>query len=173
MPTVLTPHIQTPLTVPSNDSREKFLLGPQWTRDKRPLLLLLMSPPGPRLPHTVSWWFDQPSFSPLLFQIIRKVVRQVDSSGAIDTQQHEEVIVEGPLVDPGDLEADIESFRKLTKVLRSCRPPGGRSKLTSTAPLLCSGLHALLFGYLSGGQCPHLLLPVPFHHLPVFPRLPM
>nr|XP_048312319.1 ankyrin-1 isoform X17 [Myodes glareolus] len=49
-------------------------------------------------------------------KIIRKVVRQVDSSGAIDTQQHEEVIVEGPLVDPGDLEADIESFRKLTKV---------------------------------------------------------
>ncbi|XP_041529586.1 ankyrin-1 isoform X6 [Microtus oregoni] len=48
-------------------------------------------------------------------KIIRKVVRQVDSSGAIDTQQHEEVIVEGPLVDPGDLEADIESFRKLTK----------------------------------------------------------
>ncbi|ERE92471.1 ankyrin-1 [Cricetulus griseus] len=49
-------------------------------------------------------------------KIIRKVVRQVDSSGAIDTQQHEEVIVEGPLVDPGDLEADIESFMKLTKV---------------------------------------------------------
>uniref|UniRef100_A0A8C2MTI4 Ankyrin-1 n=1 Tax=Cricetulus griseus TaxID=10029 RepID=A0A8C2MTI4_CRIGR len=49
-------------------------------------------------------------------KIIRKVVRQVDSSGAIDTQQHEEVIFEGPLVDPGDLEADIESFMKLTKV---------------------------------------------------------
>nr|XP_038950509.1 ankyrin-1 isoform X19 [Rattus norvegicus] len=49
-------------------------------------------------------------------KIIRKVVRQVDSSGAIDTQQHEEVIVEGPLADPGDLEADIESFMKLTKV---------------------------------------------------------
>ncbi|XP_051038078.1 ankyrin-1 isoform X4 [Phodopus roborovskii] len=49
-------------------------------------------------------------------KIIRKVVRQVDSSGAIDTQQQEEVIVEGPLVDPGDLEADIESFMKLTKV---------------------------------------------------------
>ncbi|XP_035312344.1 ankyrin-1 isoform X2 [Cricetulus griseus] len=48
-------------------------------------------------------------------KIIRKVVRQVDSSGAIDTQQHEEVIFEGPLVDPGDLEADIESFMKLTK----------------------------------------------------------
>nr|XP_038950510.1 ankyrin-1 isoform X20 [Rattus norvegicus] len=48
-------------------------------------------------------------------KIIRKVVRQVDSSGAIDTQQHEEVIVEGPLADPGDLEADIESFMKLTK----------------------------------------------------------
>lgn len=169
---MLTPHIQAPLTVPLNDSRERLLLGPRWTRDKRPLLLLLMSPPGPHPLHTVSWWFDQPSSSPPLFQIIRKVVRQVDSSGAIDTQQHEEVIVEGPLVDPGDLEADIESFRKLTKVLRSCRPPGGRSKLTSTAPLLCSSLRVPPFGTLSGGQGPHLLLTVPFH-LPVFPRLPV
>ncbi|GAB1293046.1 Ank1 protein [Apodemus speciosus] len=49
-------------------------------------------------------------------KIIRKVVRQVDPSGAIDTQQHEEVIVEGSLADPGDLDADIESFMRLTKV---------------------------------------------------------
>lgn len=48
-------------------------------------------------------------------KIVRKVVRQVDSSGAVDTQQHEEVTVEGPLADPGGLEADIESFMKLTK----------------------------------------------------------
>ncbi|XP_052018024.1 ankyrin-1 isoform X5 [Apodemus sylvaticus] len=48
-------------------------------------------------------------------KIIRKVVRQVDPSGAIDTQQHEEVIVEGSLADPGDLDADIESFMRLTK----------------------------------------------------------
>ncbi|KAL6038996.1 hypothetical protein STEG23_007126 [Scotinomys teguina] len=48
-------------------------------------------------------------------KIVRKVVRQVDSSGAIDSPQHEEVIVEGPLAEPGELEADIESFMKLTK----------------------------------------------------------
>ncbi|EGV95027.1 Ankyrin-1, partial [Cricetulus griseus] len=65
-------------------------------------------------------------------KIIRKVVRQVDSSGAIDTQQHEEVIFEGPLVDPGDLEADIESFMKLTKVLEI------RSQ---NRVLLCSVIH--------------------------------
>nr|XP_015857051.1 ankyrin-1 isoform X10 [Peromyscus maniculatus bairdii] len=49
-------------------------------------------------------------------KIIRKVVRQVDSSGAIDTPQHEEVIVEGPLAEPGELEDDIESFMRLAKV---------------------------------------------------------
>ncbi|XP_037067527.1 ankyrin-1 isoform X3 [Peromyscus leucopus] len=48
-------------------------------------------------------------------KIIRKVVRQVDSSGAIDTPQHEEVIVEGPLAEPGELEDDIESFMRLAK----------------------------------------------------------
>nr|XP_044987448.1 ankyrin-1 isoform X10 [Jaculus jaculus] len=48
-------------------------------------------------------------------KIIRKVVRQVDSSSADATQQHEEVIVEGPLEDPRELEADIESFMKLSK----------------------------------------------------------
>ncbi|XP_008850519.1 ankyrin-1 isoform X1 [Nannospalax galili] len=51
----------------------------------------------------------------IVTKIIRKVVRQVDSSGATDALQHEEVIVEGPLDDPGDLEADIESFVRLTK----------------------------------------------------------
>ncbi|XP_042535358.1 ankyrin-1 isoform X1 [Dipodomys spectabilis] len=48
-------------------------------------------------------------------KIIRKVVRQVDSSGTDDTQQHEEVIVEGPLEDPSELEADIEYFMKHSK----------------------------------------------------------
>ncbi|XP_012879920.1 PREDICTED: ankyrin-1 isoform X1 [Dipodomys ordii] len=49
-------------------------------------------------------------------KIIRKVVRQVDSSGPDDTQQHEEVIVEGPLEDPSELEADIEYFMRHSKV---------------------------------------------------------
>ncbi|XP_073910707.1 ankyrin-1 isoform X12 [Castor canadensis] len=50
-------------------------------------------------------------------KIIRKVVRQVDSSGIGNTQQHEEVIVEGPQEDPSELEADIiEYFMKHDKV---------------------------------------------------------
>ncbi|XP_073910697.1 ankyrin-1 isoform X3 [Castor canadensis] len=49
-------------------------------------------------------------------KIIRKVVRQVDSSGIGNTQQHEEVIVEGPQEDPSELEADIiEYFMKHDK----------------------------------------------------------
>lgn len=60
-----------------------------------------------------------PAPSPsLLFQIIRKVVRQIDSSGAGDTQEHEEVIVEGPPEDPRELEADIDYFMTHIKVLR-------------------------------------------------------
>ncbi|XP_029792280.1 ankyrin-1 isoform X9 [Suricata suricatta] len=43
-------------------------------------------------------------------KIIRKVVRQIDSSGADDTQEHEEVIAEGPLEDPSEMEADIDYF---------------------------------------------------------------
>ncbi|XP_047406067.1 ankyrin-1 isoform X6 [Sciurus carolinensis] len=49
-------------------------------------------------------------------KIVRKVVRQIDSSGADDTQEHQEVIVEGPLEDPSELEADIEYFIKHAKV---------------------------------------------------------
>ncbi|XP_026927145.1 ankyrin-1 isoform X15 [Acinonyx jubatus] len=43
-------------------------------------------------------------------KIIRKVVRQIDSSGVDDTQEHEEVIAEGPLEDPSEMEADIDYF---------------------------------------------------------------
>ncbi|XP_043419228.1 ankyrin-1 isoform X17 [Prionailurus bengalensis] len=43
-------------------------------------------------------------------KIIRKVVRQIDSSGADDTQEHEEVIAEGPLENPSEMEADIDYF---------------------------------------------------------------
>ncbi|KAM4836836.1 ankyrin-1 isoform 11-T12 [Thomomys bottae] len=48
-------------------------------------------------------------------KIVRKVVRQVDSSGTDDTQLHEEVIVEGALEDPSELEADMEYFMKHSK----------------------------------------------------------
>lgn len=112
------------------------------------------------------------SLSPSLFQIVRKVVRQVDSSSAVDTQQLEEVIVEGPLADPGELEADIESFMTLTKVPRSRRP----LVAAASSPLaqLCSAAvcNAVLW-FLSGGWRSHLLLTVPFHPLPMFARLPM
>ncbi|XP_029792272.1 ankyrin-1 isoform X8 [Suricata suricatta] len=49
-------------------------------------------------------------------KIIRKVVRQIDSSGADDTQEHEEVIAEGPLEDPSEMEADIDYFMAHAKV---------------------------------------------------------
>ncbi|XP_066092071.1 ankyrin-1 isoform X7 [Saccopteryx bilineata] len=46
-------------------------------------------------------------------KIVRKVVRQLDSPGA---EEHEEVIVEGPLEDPREMEADIDYFMKHNKV---------------------------------------------------------
>ncbi|XP_027453452.1 ankyrin-1 isoform X9 [Zalophus californianus] len=49
-------------------------------------------------------------------KIIRKVVRQIDSSGADDAQEHEEVIAEGPLEDPSEMEADVDSFMRHAQV---------------------------------------------------------
>ncbi|XP_057552672.1 ankyrin-1 isoform X2 [Hippopotamus amphibius kiboko] len=49
-------------------------------------------------------------------KIIRKVVRQIDASGADDTQELEEVISEGPLEDPSEMETDIDSFMTHAKV---------------------------------------------------------
>ncbi|KAJ8791300.1 hypothetical protein J1605_004347 [Eschrichtius robustus] len=43
-------------------------------------------------------------------KVIRKVVLHIDPSGADDTQEHEEVISEGPLEDPSEMEADIDYF---------------------------------------------------------------
>ncbi|XP_072874153.1 ankyrin-1 isoform X14 [Chlorocebus sabaeus] len=48
-------------------------------------------------------------------KIIRKVVRQIDSSSADIAQEHEEVTVTGPLEDPSELEVDIDSFMKHAK----------------------------------------------------------
>ncbi|XP_032693847.1 ankyrin-1 isoform X14 [Lontra canadensis] len=45
-------------------------------------------------------------------KIIRKVVRQIDSSGAEASQEHEEVIAEGPLEDPREMEAEVDSFMR-------------------------------------------------------------
>ncbi|XP_036312722.1 ankyrin-1 isoform X12 [Pipistrellus kuhlii] len=48
-------------------------------------------------------------------KIIRKVVRQIESSGADDTQEREEVIVEGSPEDPGAVPVDIDDFMKHIK----------------------------------------------------------
>ncbi|XP_059541297.1 ankyrin-1 isoform X9 [Myotis daubentonii] len=48
-------------------------------------------------------------------KIIRKVVRQIESSGGDDTREHEEVIVEGPPEDPGEMEVDIDNFMRHIK----------------------------------------------------------
>ncbi|XP_045391691.1 ankyrin-1 isoform X2 [Lemur catta] len=48
-------------------------------------------------------------------KITRKVVRQIDSSGADDALEHEEVIMQGPPEDPSELEADIDYFMKHAK----------------------------------------------------------
>lgn len=85
-----------------------------------------------------------------LFQIIRKVVRQIDSSGADDTQEHEEVIAEGPLEDPSEVDADTDSFMKLAQVLRWLQPLGGSvcqgarplSRLLTCVPAL--GIYTVL-----------------------------
>ncbi|XP_059765376.1 ankyrin-1 isoform X2 [Balaenoptera ricei] len=49
-------------------------------------------------------------------KVIRKVVLHIDPSGADDTQEHEEVISEGPLEDPSEMEADIDYFMTHAKV---------------------------------------------------------
>eukprot|EP00069_Balaena_mysticetus_P016272 bmy_09723T0 len=43
-------------------------------------------------------------------KVIRKVVLHIDPSRADDTQEHEEVISEGPLEHPSEMEADIDYF---------------------------------------------------------------
>ncbi|XP_004707614.1 ankyrin-1 isoform X5 [Echinops telfairi] len=48
-------------------------------------------------------------------KIVRKVVRQIDSSGADDPQVREEVIVHGPPEDASELEADIDFLMKQAK----------------------------------------------------------
>uniref|UniRef100_A0A8D1E7S7 Uncharacterized protein n=1 Tax=Sus scrofa TaxID=9823 RepID=A0A8D1E7S7_PIG len=45
-----------------------------------------------------------PAPSPSLFQVIRKVVRQIDPSGADDTQEHEEVELRGNSLHPDLIE---------------------------------------------------------------------
>lgn len=125
-----------------------------------------------------------PPFS--LFQIIRKVVRQIDSSGADDTLEHEEVIVEGPPEDPRELEADIDYFMRLAKVLWWPQPlrhslfrvarhlyllPASASTHSGFQSAPCSPLWALFGASLPaphpGRQCFHHLRRMPFIFLPL------
>lgn len=94
-----------------------------------------------------------------LFQIVRKVVRQIDSSGADDTQEHEEVIAEGPLEDPSELEADIDYFMKHAKVLRWLQPPR-RPPSECPAPLPAAPLCASPSGFQSAPCSPLSGLPL-------------
>ncbi|XP_028920675.1 ankyrin-1 isoform X2 [Ornithorhynchus anatinus] len=48
-------------------------------------------------------------------KIIRKVVRQIDSYGDGNLREHEEVISEGSLQDPSELEVEIDQFMKYAK----------------------------------------------------------
>ncbi|XP_069924708.1 ankyrin-1 isoform X10 [Oryctolagus cuniculus] len=56
-------------------------------------------------------------------KIIRKVVRQIDSSEAGDPQEHEEVIAGRPLEGASELEPDIDYLTKLAKDLTSTPNP--------------------------------------------------
>lgn len=78
---------------------------------------------GPALLKLCLAGFTSPFSLPSLFQIVRKIVRQIDSSGADDTQEHEEVIIEGPPEDPREMEADIDDFMKHAKVLQWPQSP--------------------------------------------------
>lgn len=167
---------QAPPTFSRNGSRGRLLLCPQGAgghcfSSRRLCWSLVLLKPCP------DGWASPPSL-PLFFQVIRKVVRQVDPSGAVDTQQHEEVIVEGSLTDPGDLDADIESFMRLTKVPRRGRPLGASSKVTSASPLLSSRSQCCpwLPLWCTDGTvlpAPPPRCPVPFSFLPLLARLPV
>lgn len=116
------------------------------------------SPPAP-IPGTHSFelhpeGFTSPSSPPSLFQIIRKVVRQIESSGADDTQEREEVIVEGPPEDPGEVPVDIDDFMKHIKVPWGPQPP--RPSLFRAARRLYLLLASVPGTPGSGLRCAHL-----------------
>lgn len=141
-----------------------------WPLEEGRLRTKAASPPdliarGPALPSLRLRGFMGPLSPPSLFQIIRKVVRQIDSSGAADAQEHEEVIAEGPLEDRSEMEADVDSFMRHAQVLRRLQPPGGSRGSRASghpAPLRAAHLCARPL-WASGGTTlpPTRLAPVP------------
>ncbi|XP_055272624.1 ankyrin-1 isoform X3 [Moschus berezovskii] len=107
-----------PAAEQSEVGRERRAPGPQeWTQEAGSTFSLqgneLQNIPGEQV--TEEHFTDEQG-NIVTKKIVRKVVRQIDPSGADDTQELEEVISEGPLEDPSEMEADIDSFMTHAKV---------------------------------------------------------
>ncbi|XP_006078696.3 ankyrin-1 isoform X3 [Bubalus bubalis] len=101
-----------PAAEQSEVGREQRPPGPQeWTQEAGSTFSLqgneLQNIPGEQV--TEEHFTDEQG-NVITKKIVRKVVRQIDPSGADDTQELEEVISKGPPEDPSEMEADIDSF---------------------------------------------------------------
>ncbi|XP_027818336.1 ankyrin-1 isoform X3 [Ovis aries] len=101
-----------PVAEQSEVGRERRPPGPQeWTQEAGGTFSLqgneLQNIPGEQV--TEEHFTDEQG-NVVTKKIIRKVVRQIDPSGADDTQELEEVISRGPPEDPSEMEADVDSF---------------------------------------------------------------
>ncbi|XP_025133760.3 ankyrin-1 isoform X7 [Bubalus bubalis] len=107
-----------PAAEQSEVGREQRPPGPQeWTQEAGSTFSLqgneLQNIPGEQV--TEEHFTDEQG-NVITKKIVRKVVRQIDPSGADDTQELEEVISKGPPEDPSEMEADIDSFMTHAKV---------------------------------------------------------
>ncbi|XP_027818334.1 ankyrin-1 isoform X1 [Ovis aries] len=107
-----------PVAEQSEVGRERRPPGPQeWTQEAGGTFSLqgneLQNIPGEQV--TEEHFTDEQG-NVVTKKIIRKVVRQIDPSGADDTQELEEVISRGPPEDPSEMEADVDSFMTHAKV---------------------------------------------------------
>ncbi|XFF92239.1 PREDICTED: ankyrin-1 isoform X2 [Capra hircus] len=101
-----------PVAEQSEVGRERRPPGPQeWTQEAGGTFSLqgneLQNIPGEQV--TEEHFTDEQG-NVVTKKIVRKVVRQIDPSGADDTQELEEVISRGPPEDPSEMEADVDSF---------------------------------------------------------------
>ncbi|XP_017897468.1 PREDICTED: ankyrin-1 isoform X4 [Capra hircus] len=109
-----------PVAEQSEVGRERRPPGPQeWTQEAGGTFSLqgneLQNIPGEQV--TEEHFTDEQG-NVVTKKIVRKVVRQIDPSGADDTQELEEVISRGPPEDPSEMEADVDSFMTHAKVER-------------------------------------------------------
>ncbi|KAM7227164.1 hypothetical protein CapIbe_021577 [Capra ibex] len=109
-----------PVTEQSEVGRERRPPSPQeWTQEAGGTFSLqgneLQNIPGEQV--TEEHFTDEQG-NVVTKKIIRKVVRQIDPSGADDTEELEEVISRGPPEDPSEMEADVDSFMTHAKVER-------------------------------------------------------